>query len=458
METGPHPLAERVVARLLPPPCREHVLGDPTSVTPPPGDTCGTPCAACRLPCGAGAPDDIAGLACLQGGAVWGGFLSAYGHVAPSVLQTTDGVLGTLTPALTAVVVLALRDAWTGAPADQHPRARRRAAVRGHRLRCACGGPGISHALARRLDGHDGGRRGESAAPFARPCVPRPGEHSDPVRSVRRLRYAGPSLRWLVQPRVGALAVGVGAAGRSGGLGASYFSPPVYRAAASVLFLPSEAPQRLMPIDLRPHLGERLNVVSMQVLSSTRLERIVRDFNLYERERQVTEDAITRMRQDISLNIVASGERGTWFTVAYHAADPKIAMRVAERLASLFVQENLEDARAIVRPGRPGVAVAARGNGRAAGRCLGRARPGAARCRGLPAGGYVGRRAPGGSRPVPVALRGHPGLSHGPDHGAIQSANSSASSSRRGSPNARSSPYGCCGAAWARPLASSWRA
>jgi uncharacterized protein involved in exopolysaccharide biosynthesis len=41
---------------------------------------------------------------------------------------------------------------------------------------------------------------------------------------------------------------------------------------------------------------------------------------------------------------VASGERGAWFTVAYHAADPRIAMRVVERLASLFVQENLEDA------------------------------------------------------------------------------------------------------------------
>jgi uncharacterized protein involved in exopolysaccharide biosynthesis len=83
------------------------------------------------------------------------------------------------------------------------------------------------------------------------------------------------------------------------------------------------------------------------VLNSTRLERIIRDFNLYERERQVTEDAITRMREDISLNIVASGERGAWFTVAYHAADPKIAMRVAERFASLFVQENLDDARAV---------------------------------------------------------------------------------------------------------------
>ena len=112
----------------------------------------------------------------------------------------------------------------------------------------------------------------------------------------------------------------------------------------SVLLLPSEQPEHMMPVDLRPRLGERLNVISTQVMSSTRLGGIIRDFNLYELERRVTEDAITRMRQDISLNIVASGEKGAWFTVAYHAADPKIAMRVAERLASLFVQDNLEDA------------------------------------------------------------------------------------------------------------------
>ena len=133
--------------------------------------------------------------------------------------------------------------------------------------------------------------------------------------------------------------------GAAVGLVASYFSPPVYRAAVSVLLLgvPSEVPQSMMPNDLRPRLGQRLDAISTQVLSSTRLERIIRDLNLYERQRRATEDAIARMRHDISLNIVASAESGAWFTVAYHAADPKVAMRVGERLASLFLQENLED-------------------------------------------------------------------------------------------------------------------
>ena len=117
MEAGPHPLAERVVARLLPPPCREHVLGDLYERNATTGRYVWDALRSVPFAVwGQVRRTTSPGLACLQGGAVYGGFLSAYGRVASSVLQTTDGVLGTLTPALTAVVVLALRDAWTGRP------------------------------------------------------------------------------------------------------------------------------------------------------------------------------------------------------------------------------------------------------------------------------------------------------------------------------------------------------
>ena len=278
VETGPHPLAERVVARLLPPPCREHVLGDLYERNATTGRYVRDALRSVPFAVwGQVRRTTSPGLACLQAGAVCtGGFLSAYGRVAPGVLQTTDGVLGTVTPALAAVVVLALRDAWTGRPQRMHPRARRRAALRGHRVRGACGGRGISHPLARRLDGHDDGRRGESAAPFARPYVPRPGEHSDHVRSVRRLRYAGPSLRWLVQPPVGALAVGVGAAGRGGRVGrVVLLAARLSCSGVGARFCRPEPPH-MMPVDLRPHLVERLDVASIQVLNDARLERIIR--------------------------------------------------------------------------------------------------------------------------------------------------------------------------------------
>jgi polysaccharide chain length determinant protein (PEP-CTERM system associated) len=50
------------------------------------------------------------------------------------------------------------------------------------------------------------------------------------------------------------------------------------------------------------------------------------------------------MRRDINLNVPRSRRRDVEsFSVSYQSTDPRLAMRVTERLASLFVQENLED-------------------------------------------------------------------------------------------------------------------
>ena len=58
------------------------------------------------------------------------------------------------------------------------------------------------------------------------------------------------------------------------------------------------------------------------------------------------EDVVERMRRDITLN-VSTPRRGrnqsSSFSIGFESSDPRIAMRVTERLASLFVQENIED-------------------------------------------------------------------------------------------------------------------
>ena len=59
----------------------------------------------------------------------------------------------------------------------------------------------------------------------------------------------------------------------------------------------------------------------------------------------IMEDVIERMRRDISLNVNANRSRdgASSFNVSFESPDARTAMRVTERLASLFVQENLED-------------------------------------------------------------------------------------------------------------------
>ena len=88
-------------------------------------------------------------------------------------------------------------------------------------------------------------------------------------------------------------------------------------------------------------------MISQQILSRTRLERIIHEFDLYEQERfeTIMEDVVEGMRSAISLNVSlpADNKSATSFTVGFKSPDARTAMRVTERLASLFVQENIED-------------------------------------------------------------------------------------------------------------------
>ena len=130
---------------------------------------------------------------------------------------------------------------------------------------------------------------------------------------------------------------------------ASIFLPNWYRASTTILIIPQRVPENFVQPTVTADLRERLTTIQQQILSRTRLERIVQEFNLYPRERSrgaIMEDVIDRMRRDINVNLATQRSRRepvSNFTVSFNANDARTAMRVTERLASLFVQENVED-------------------------------------------------------------------------------------------------------------------
>lgn len=127
----------------------------------------------------------------------------------------------------------------------------------------------------------------------------------------------------------------------------SWYLPDRYRAATSILIVPQRVPEAYVHPTVTAELNERLQMISQQILSRTRLERIIQELDLYKRERQtmIMEDVIEQMRQDISINVGKTRRRedASSFDVSYVSSTPRAAMVVTERLASLFVQENLED-------------------------------------------------------------------------------------------------------------------
>jgi len=122
-----------------------------------------------------------------------------------------------------------------------------------------------------------------------------------------------------------------------------YHLPNLYRSETLILVVPQRVPESYVRSTVTARIEDRLQAISQQILSRTRLEQIVSDFNLYAEERanqELMEDIVEKMRtRDIGIDII----KGDAFRVSYQAGDPRIAMRVTERLASLFIDESLRD-------------------------------------------------------------------------------------------------------------------
>jgi polysaccharide chain length determinant protein (PEP-CTERM system associated) len=117
--------------------------------------------------------------------------------------------------------------------------------------------------------------------------------------------------------------------------------PDRYRSSTLIMVVPQRVPESYVRATVTTRIEDRLQSISQQLLSRTRLERIIRDYGLYERARQTApmEDVVERMRADIQVQVV----KGDAFRLSYVADVPVIAQKVTERLASLLIEESLRD-------------------------------------------------------------------------------------------------------------------
>lgn len=143
---------------------------------------------------------------------------------------------------------------------------------------------------------------------------------------------------WVLVPTVLSAAVATAAS--------YYFLPTRYRSDASIIVVPQRVSQEYVRSAVTGHLSDRLQQINDQVMSRPRLERIIKDFNLYELERKtsVVDDVIEQMRRDIRINILTSHDPqtdGGVFRVSFVSSNPRTALQVTERLMNLFVEENL---------------------------------------------------------------------------------------------------------------------
>lgn len=122
--------------------------------------------------------------------------------------------------------------------------------------------------------------------------------------------------------------------------------PNRYSAKTAIIITPQQVPANFVQSTVTSMLADRLQMIREQVMSRARLERVIEEFNLYPemRANRIMQDVIEQMRADIDVKITPSRRTDTGsFTVEYSSDNPRTALLVTERLASLFIRENQTD-------------------------------------------------------------------------------------------------------------------
>jgi succinoglycan biosynthesis transport protein ExoP len=125
----------------------------------------------------------------------------------------------------------------------------------------------------------------------------------------------------------------------------AWLLPAVYRSETLILVEQQKVPETYVVPNVATDLQERLQSMTQQILSRTRLLHIIEQLNLYQaqRSRLSTDEVIEAMRKDIQIELLQSPNRRelTAFKIAYLAGDPRMAQEVTNQLSSLFIEENL---------------------------------------------------------------------------------------------------------------------
>ena len=129
----------------------------------------------------------------------------------------------------------------------------------------------------------------------------------------------------------------------------SWLVPSTFQSDALVLVEQQKVPEQYVVPNVTVSLQDRLQAMTEQILSRTRLQSTINRFHLYETRRRwaITQagDPVEQMRMDIKIDLVeAPGRPGqlTAFKIRYSAGSPQIAQQVNSELTSLFINENLK--------------------------------------------------------------------------------------------------------------------
>jgi len=127
--------------------------------------------------------------------------------------------------------------------------------------------------------------------------------------------------------------------------GASWLIPSTYRSGTLILVEQPSVPEKYVESNIESDIQHQLDSITQQILSRTRLLRIIDNLGLYAADRKHTspDDLVETMRKDIEIELSHGDDRKlSAFNIYYASRDPKLAQQATSELANLFITENLE--------------------------------------------------------------------------------------------------------------------
>lgn len=123
----------------------------------------------------------------------------------------------------------------------------------------------------------------------------------------------------------------------------SYIIPPQYQSQTLILIEQQKVPEDYVKPVVDQDLSARLASMKEQILSRSRLEPIIKRFNLFPGNSLTMDDRVALTQKAISVKPIPAGQSSGMpgFFVTFKANDAHLAQQICGEITSLFVAENL---------------------------------------------------------------------------------------------------------------------
>jgi polysaccharide chain length determinant protein (PEP-CTERM system associated) len=121
-------------------------------------------------------------------------------------------------------------------------------------------------------------------------------------------------------------------------------APKTYQASTTILIQPQKVPTDYVQSIVTTDIGQRIDSISQQILSRTNLEKIIKQYGLFQdTPGMYQEDRVNSVRKRVQVTQQSTRRQGTEaFSVSFSGSNPVTVMKVANELAGFFMDENLK--------------------------------------------------------------------------------------------------------------------